>query len=1018
MASSDSKQQIQGTQAKQASLDITSAPPLPAALRERYSFERELGRGGMAVVFLARDLRQERMVALKVLHPELAAVLGPDRFLREIGFASRLDHPAILPILDSGESGGRLWFAMPYVDGGSLRQRLQREVQLGIDEAVRIARVLTGAMEHAHRRGIVHRDIKPENILLSGERVMLADFGIAKLLDAGATKLTETGLALGTPLYMSPEQAACDSHLDARTDIYALGCVLYEMLAGQPPFNGPTTQSIMARHALEAFPSLRTVRATVPAALERAIIKAAAKVPADRFATAAQFATALSEPAVTALTPIGTQTAVRAARRRLWPMAAGVLLAVSAGGAGWTLLQNGGLTVPSSASVLAVLPFAPATGDTALVRLGRDLASTVSASLDGVGDIRTVDRLTVLAQRPQAAASLPLRDAAALARRLGATSVVSGSLARDGARVRVDVGLYTTEGLVPLAQRSVLAAPESLSALTDSVVWKLLADIWRHGTPPTPTLEAITTHSVDALRAYLDGERKAVAGHHTEAQAHYRRAVAADSSFWFAYFRLGNVAGWAESDVDSATEAAYWTHRHLLPHRERMLIEAARGDSGMFRQREQLEAIVARYPDYWPAWWMLADPLLHTYGHIGATAADTRTALERVVDLNPGMVAAWEHLVWLGSGQRDTAIMARGLDALDRLGAGPTFLQNEGIDKLLGWRAALAVLRQSPSAAIMLDSVYQDAVRPGEGMFVRGVWLQGVGEPGVQINFNRRLLRSGLPPDEARTLTYLSSLAWAARGAWDSALAFREQLVRSPSDTIALLDVYRTAVLGASVGALRASEAARRRLAVGRLAPGMRPGLRADLAWLDGVLAAGQADTAGLVSARARVRQTGAKWGPVLDRSLGAFETALRGDRHAAATAMATLEWELADGSPWFAWNPNTPHVLLRGIDRMAAAQWLLAEGDSVQAIRLLGWHRSFPPLDDKIPLAPLAYLIQAGVEDASGDSVAARGHYQQFLARYDLPVPAHRHLVTQARAALARLGAAPTGPPQNIEGR
>ena len=967
----------------------------------------------MAVVFLARDLKHDRMVAVKLLHPELAAVLGPDRFLREIRLAGRLDHPAILPVLDSGECEGRLWFAMPYVDGGSLRQRLQREVQLGVDEAVRIARELGGALEHAHRRGIVHRDMKPENVLLSGGRVLLADFGIAKLLDAGdAAKLTETGLALGTPTYMSPEQAAGDSHLDARTDIYALACVRYEMLAGQPPFTGPTTQSVMARHALEPFPPLRTVRTTVPAALEAAIVKAAAKVPADRFATAAEFARALSAEGATAVTPVAIPGAARSGRWRLWPLAAGALVAAGTGAAGWTLLRDRGPAVLPSASVLAVLPFAPASGDSGLVRLGRDLASTVSASLDGVGDIRTVDRLTVLAQTPATGASLPLRDAAALARRLGATSVVSGSLARDGGRVRLDVGLYTTDDLAPLAQRSVLAAPESLSALTDSVVWKLLADIWRHGTPPTPTLEAVTTHSVDALRAYLDGEREAVAGHHTEAEAHYRRAIAADSSFWFAYFRLGNVAGWAESGVDSATEAAYWTHRHLLPQRERMLIEAARGDSGMFRQRQQLEAMVERYPDYWPAWWMLGDPLLHTYGHIGATAADARKALERVVQLNPGMVAAWEHLVWLASSQRDTATMVRGLAALERLGAGPTFLRNEGMDKLLNWRAALAVLRRSPNASLLLDSVYQDAMRSGQDVFVRGVWLQGIGEPRVQIDFNRRLLRAGLPPDEARTLTYMSSLAWASRGAWDSALGLRGQLVRSPSDTVGLLDVYRTAVLAASVGALPASEAALRRPPVGRLAQGMGPGLRADLAWLDGVLAAGKGDTSGLVSARAAVRQTAARWAPFLDRSLGAFETALRGDRRAAAAQMTALEWELADGSPWFAYSPRTPHVLMRGIDRMAAAEWLLAEGDSAQAIRLLGWHRSFPPLDDKVPLAPLAYLIQAGVEDAQGDSAAARDHYEQFLVRYDMPSPAHRHLVTQARAALARLGAPPPGPP------
>ncbi len=980
-----------------------------AALRERYVFERELGRGGMAVVFLGRDLRHDRRVAVKVLHPELAVTLGPERFLREIGLAARLDHPNILPVLDSGESAGRLWYAMPYVDGGSLRQRLQRETQLGIEEAVRIGREVAAALEHAHRAGIVHRDIKPENILLNDGRVLLADFGIAKLLASeGTAKLTETGLALGTPVYMSPEQAAADSRLDARTDVYALGCVLYEMLVGQPPFTGATAQAVMTRHALEPLPSIRMVRSTVPPALEAAIVKAAAKVPADRFATAGALGKALSAEATTEITSASGPPAARATSGRWW-LAAAAMLAVVAAATGFVVLRGRGPSVLPSASVLAVLPFSPVTSDSALARLGRDLASTVSASLDGVGEIRAVDRLTVLAQAPEGEASLPLAEAAALARRLGATSVVHGSLARDGARVRLDVGLYTTDSLTTLARQSVLADPESLSALTDSVVWKLLGDIWRRGRPPTPSLEAITTKSVVALRAFLDGEREAVAGNHTEAQAAYGRAIAADSNFWFAYFRQGNVAGWAEADVDSATEHAYWTHRHLLPQRERKLVEAARGDSGFFRQRAQLEALVERYPDYWPAWWMLADNQLHFYGHIGSTGADARRALERVVELNPRMVYGWEHLAWLAARERDTTTQARALGMLERLGAGPTLERNEGRNKLLGWRATLALQTRSPGAGALLDSLYQDVVKPDRHLFETGIMLQAAGQVADQIDLNRRLLRHGVPLDGARILTYMNAIAWATRGAWDSALATRERLVQSPTDTIGLLDIYRTAVLAATVGALPAADALRRRSAAAPLLHG--PGLLAELAWLDGVLASASADTAGLVAARTRLRGTGAEWAASLDRSLGAFESALRGDRGAAAASMAALEWELADESLWFAFSPQTPHKLLRGIDRMAAAEWLLAEGDSAQAARLLGWHQGWPPPDDKLPLAPLAFLLRANIEDGQGDTDAARRDYQQFLVRYDMPPPSHRHLVVEAKAALARLGSAPVPP-------
>jgi hypothetical protein len=443
-----------------------------------------------------------------------------------------------------------------------------------------------------------------------------------------------------------------------------------------------------------------------------------------------------------------------------------------------------------------------------------------------------------------------------------------------------------------------------------------------------------------------------------------------------------------------------------------MMIEAFRGDSGPSRKRAQFEEIVRQYPDYWPAWWALADGLLHFYPHLGSTAQDTRKALERVVALNPRMVLAWEHLVWAGSKQRDTAMQARALEALDRLQAGPAIAQAEGFDKLLAERTVLALQRRSSVSGVMLDSLYQELLKPDGDKFVSAIILEGSGHPATQIDFNRRLLRHGLTPDDARLVAFGIALAWAMRGAWDSALVARDQLVRTPTDTLGLLDAYRTAVLATFVGALPAREAVRRRPAVARLVQLQAPGYRAELAWLDGVLAAASQDTNGLAAARVRLRGTGAKWATILDRSLGAFELALRGDPRGAATAMAALEWELAEGSPWFAFSPRTPHVLLRGVDRMAAAEWLMAKGDSTQAVRLLQWHRTMPPLDDKFPLAPLAYLLQARIEDGQGDTAAARHDYQQFLVRYDLPAPPHRHLVSEARAAVARLSGAQSPPP------
>ena len=272
------------------------------ALRDRYTLERELGRGGMATVYLAQDVRHERPVALKVLLPELAASLGPDRFQREIKLAARLQHPHILTVHDSGEAAGQLWFTMPYVEGESLRDKLRRERQLGVEDALRITREAAAALDYAHRHGVIHRDIKPENILLTAEGdTLVADFGIARAL-GGDERLTQTGMSVGTPAYMSPEQASGDKAVDARTDVYSLGAVLYEMLAGEPPFTGPSAQAIILKRFTEAAPSVRRGRPSVPEAVDQAIQRALAPVPADRFATAAEFARSLQPAAMTAAT--------------------------------------------------------------------------------------------------------------------------------------------------------------------------------------------------------------------------------------------------------------------------------------------------------------------------------------------------------------------------------------------------------------------------------------------------------------------------------------------------------------------------------------------------------------------------------------------------------------------------------------------------------------------------------------------------------------------------------------------
>jgi eukaryotic-like serine/threonine-protein kinase len=304
---------------------------LQAALAGRYTIERVLGRGGMATVYLAEDVKHGRPVALKVFHPDLAAALGPGRFLREIDIAARLAHPHILPLHDSGEADGLLYYVMPYVEGESLRNRLAREGQLPIDQALQIAREVADALGYAHSHDVVHRDIKPENILIEAGHAVVADFGIARAITAVAgDRLTGTGIAVGTPAYMSPEQGSAEARIDGRSDIYALGCVLYEMLAGEPPFTGPSAQVVAAKHVQQPIPSIRVIRPSVPAEIDGSIRTALAKVPADRHATAAQFGAALEAR------PAGRRLRFRP---RSWPRAiliAGSVVGLVALGARWT----------------------------------------------------------------------------------------------------------------------------------------------------------------------------------------------------------------------------------------------------------------------------------------------------------------------------------------------------------------------------------------------------------------------------------------------------------------------------------------------------------------------------------------------------------------------------------------------------------------------------------------------------------------------------------------------------------
>lgn len=420
---------------------------LRASLGDHYEVEREIGRGGMATVFLARDRRLDRQVAIKVLDPELGVALGAERFRREIEFVARLEHPHILPVYDSGEVGALLYYVMPFVEGESLAKRLERERQLPLEEAVRITCQVAAALGHAHRHGIIHRDIKPDNILLQEDQALVADFGIARAISAmGDEKLTQTGVTVGTPSYMSPEQATAERQLDGRSDLYALGCVLYEMLAGTPPFTGPTAAAIIARHTVSEVPSITQVRSTVPEEVEDVVMRALAKVPADRFASMEEFAHALEASLSSGGRHMGHADRRRLSRRRPLPQRRAVLVAALAlpllgalGWVGWQFRDAGAMEsrigTDSDPNRIAVRFFEDRSRDGSLRSLADGLTDALIAELTQVKPLTVISRNGVL---PYQDPAIP-PDSIGRALRVG--TIVTGSVEQRGERLRVRVEL-------------------------------------------------------------------------------------------------------------------------------------------------------------------------------------------------------------------------------------------------------------------------------------------------------------------------------------------------------------------------------------------------------------------------------------------------------------------------------------------------------------------------------------------------------------------------------------------------
>ena len=626
---------------------------LQATLGDAFRLERELARGGMSRLFLATEASLNRQVVIKVLPPEMANDVSAARFKQEIELAAQLQHPHILPVLTAGAQDDLIYYVMPYVTGESLRHRLTTEGKLPVTDAARILYEVSDALAYAHAHGVVHRDIKPENILLEQGHAVLTDFGVARALAEarGEERLTETGLAVGTPGYMAPEQVAGERHVDARADVYALAVVGYEMLAGTPPFTGPTAQAVLAAHLTETPKPLSELRADTPPAITTTIAQALAKDPAERLQTAAEFRDVVG-------TPSGVIAAIAAPRRWLWGVAAAAVLVLAGVFALW---PRGWSIEGDPRKSIIVFPFENRTGIADNDWLQEASMNLLDLSLAHWEDMRVYDdeRTASLMRRRDVASpqDLDFDAAQAMAREARVGTLVLGDIRRERDSLVVEAKVHDVASGDRLATeivRSDLASDPRL--LFDSVAARILQV---SGAPAgeRPGVVAQTTRSLDAYRAYLAGTDALQRFALDSAEMHLTRAVELDSTFALTYIQLRNVEGWRTAAGDPAKRRALVAkaaaHSQALPSRLRSLIQAyaAFENNQLRRSRSIAEQLIARDPADVEAWYQLGEAHYHdrsqefphpdTVGNVGKALH----AFQRALALDSNYVLAYQHIL-------------------------------------------------------------------------------------------------------------------------------------------------------------------------------------------------------------------------------------------------------------------------------------------------------------------------------------------------------------------------------------
>ncbi|MFN8582201.1 MAG: serine/threonine-protein kinase, partial [Gemmatimonadaceae bacterium] len=547
-------------------------------LSGRYAVDREIGSGGNAVVYLGRDLRHDRAVAIKVVRHDLTGESQRARFAREVHIIAQLRHPYVVPLIDSGDADGTLYYVMPFIEGPSLRQRLDGEGALSIDETLAIGRDVAEALDAAHAQGIVHRDIKPQNVLLSGQHALVADFGIALAVDGKGGRVTERGVSVGTPAYMSPEQAGGEAVIDGRSDIYSLGCVVYEMLTGEVPYPGDTPRSVGAKHLHAPVPDLTILRPALPGAVKSVMERALAKLPADRYSSAGSFITDLAR----ALSAPRERPLAIPTYRKPWvvAVAAAALVAVVYGasriGGFWSTGAGDGRIG------LGVMPLRPLDGKSEWSEALPDLLATY---LDGTPGVRVADPWALW--RPlRASANAPAHspdpaEAELLAKHAGVSRYVLGTVMQTGSRVDLTMRLYSVSARDPVATTRVSGSSDSVPQLAQRAAIAILKDVWTGATGPNvPRLESVVTQSPEALKAYLAAREAMRRGLTDSADAAITRAITIDSTFALGVLDAILIRTWVQSvrftsfsGLRQLTERAV-AHRDSLTERQRLRLQA------------------------------------------------------------------------------------------------------------------------------------------------------------------------------------------------------------------------------------------------------------------------------------------------------------------------------------------------------------------------------------------------------------------------------------------------------------